>query len=257
MKQHVLYFAYGSNMNPVQMKERCPGSKTLGAAVLRNYRLTERRYADIDRAPGSTVHGVLYEITPDDLKELNRREGYPSIYTHLEVEVEYDGGVRMALTYEMTPATKEERDGTPYSGEYRKRCSDGAEFHHVPNEFATVNIIAYGTLMTGEPNHGFCRNAVRITPCIIRGALYDTGYGFPAFVPEGDAPVRAELIQIPVEDWPDVDRLEGCPDFYRREFNAAELADGSTAGGWVYIMNRLPARAEFIASGDWKNREDV
>ena len=73
----------------------------------------------------------------------------------------------------------------------------------------TVKLIVYGTLMSGERNHGFCRNAVSITPCTVTGTLYDTGYGFPAFLPEGDSVVKAELIEIPFEDWEAVDRLEG------------------------------------------------
>ena len=55
----------------------------------------------------------------------------------------------------------------------------------------TVKLIVYGTLMSGERNHRFCRNAVSINPCTITGTLYDTGYGFPAFVPEGDSVVKA------------------------------------------------------------------
>ena len=73
----------------------------------------------------------------------------------------------------------------------------------------TVKLIVYGTLMSGESNHRFCRNAVSITPCTVTGTLYDTGYGFPAFVPEGENMVAAELIEIPFEDWEAVDRLEG------------------------------------------------
>lgn len=73
----------------------------------------------------------------------------------------------------------------------------------------TVQIIAYGTLMTGECNHRYCRNAVSIQPCTIKGTIYDTGWHFPAFRPEGDNTVHAELIEIPIADWPAVDRLEG------------------------------------------------
>ena len=75
----------------------------------------------------------------------------------------------------------------------------------------TVQIIAYGTLMTGERNHCFCRNAVSIRPCVVTGTLYDTGYGFPAYMPAGSTQVKAELMEIPMEDWAAVDRLEGYP----------------------------------------------
>ena len=116
----------------------------------------------------------------------------------------------------------------------------------------TVKLIVYGTLMSGERNHRFCRNAVNITPCSITGSLYDTGYGFPAFVPEGENMVAAELIEIPFEDWEAVDRLEGYPRLYDRLMFPAKLADGTDTSGWVYVMHNLPEMAQVIESGSWK-----
>ena len=116
----------------------------------------------------------------------------------------------------------------------------------------TVKLIVYGTLMSGESNHRFCRNAVNITPCTITGTLYDTGYGFPAFVPEGENMVAAELIEIPFEDWEAVDRLEGYPRLYDRLMFSAKLADGTDTTGWVYVMHNLPEMAQVIESGSWK-----
>ena len=120
----------------------------------------------------------------------------------------------------------------------------------------TVQIIAYGTLMTGERNHHFCRTAVSIQPCTITGTIYDTGWGFPAFRPEGNATVRGELMEIPIADWPAVDQLEGYPRLYDRMLVPATLEDGGTVKAWVYVMNNIPTQARVIASGDWKNRED-
>ena len=116
----------------------------------------------------------------------------------------------------------------------------------------TVKLIVYGTLMSGERNHRFCRNAVSITPCSITGTLYDTGYGFPAFVPEGENTIAAELIEIPFEDWESVDRLEGYPRLYDRLMFPAKLTDGTDTTGWVYVMHNLPEMAQIIESGNWK-----
>ena len=116
----------------------------------------------------------------------------------------------------------------------------------------TVKLIVYGTLMSGERNHHFCRNAISITPFAVTSTLYDTGYGFPAFVPDGDGVVQAELIEIPIVDWADVDRLEGYPRLYDRQLLQATLVDGGEATGWVYIMNSLPEGAKVIESGNWK-----
>lgn len=119
----------------------------------------------------------------------------------------------------------------------------------------TVKLIVYGTLMTGELNHRFCDGAVSIEPCKITGTLYDTGHGYPAFKPEGDYEVAAELVEIPIEDWKNVDNLEGYPRLYDRKVILAKCNAGREVEGWVYIMNRLPERAKVIESGSWKERK--
>ena len=116
----------------------------------------------------------------------------------------------------------------------------------------TVKLIVYGTLMSGERNHCFCRSAVSIIPCTVTGTLYDTGCGFPAFQSEGNTTVNAELIELPIADWAAVDRLEGYPRLYDRQLFTCTLSDGTTDTGWIYIMNNLPPMAKVIKSGDWK-----
>ena len=135
MKDLILYFAYGSNMNPMRMARRCPGSKVVGSAILRNYRITERLYADIDFQEGSSVSGVLYLITERHLRTLDACEGYPKIYRRIWLEVEYGGETYLAVTYEMSIETKAARDGKPYSEDYRALCSEGAKAHKIKNNF--------------------------------------------------------------------------------------------------------------------------
>jgi len=117
----------------------------------------------------------------------------------------------------------------------------------------TVRIVAYGTLMSGECNHPVCGKDCRITPCVIEGTLFDTLRGYPAFVP-GKGTVAAELIEIPIEVWPEIDALEEYPTLYDRQLIAVKLPDQSTAEAWVYVMRQLPAAAVPIASGDWRKR---
>ena len=118
----------------------------------------------------------------------------------------------------------------------------------------TVFIAAYGTLRSGERNARFCKRAVSRREAATVGTLYDTGWGFPAFVPEGNSLVTVELIEIPISEWADVDRLEGYPRLYDRKLMDFELPDGSTIQAWIYIMNELPPQAKVISSGDWKSR---
>ena len=135
MKNLILYLAYGSNMLPERMMRRCPGATALGVARLPNYRLAERLYADIDFSEGESVFGVLYLISERDMRSLDAYEGYPKVYRREWLEVEYKGDSYTALTYEMSAATKAAREGQPYPEDYRRMCSTGARFYHVPNKF--------------------------------------------------------------------------------------------------------------------------
>ena len=116
----------------------------------------------------------------------------------------------------------------------------------------TVKLIVYGTLMSGERNHKFCKNALSIEPCTVTVTLYDNGCGFPAFQPEGENTIHAELIEIPLRDWFAIDRLEGYPKLYDRQLYPCTLSDGTTDSGWIYIMHTLPSAASIIENGSWK-----
>ena len=132
----LLYFAYGSNLNVGQMKQRCPDSAGVSTAVLNGWKIAERTYADIEKCPGECVNGALYEISENDLAALDHYEGYPEYYTRKEVMVTDNfGRYRKALVYIMTEECKR-RDHGSYSERYRKICSDGAEFLGIPNAFA-------------------------------------------------------------------------------------------------------------------------
>ena len=135
MNTMYLYFAYGSNMNPARMAKRCPGAIDLGGAVLRNHRVVERLYADIDFEEGTDMQGVLYVITEEHLRKLDRFEGYPSVYRRIWVDVEFEDCVYQAVTYEMAWQTKVARDRIKYPEEYRLLCSSGARVHNIKNNF--------------------------------------------------------------------------------------------------------------------------
>ena len=119
------YFAYGSNLLPARLLQRCPTAVPYAPAILPNYRLTERLYADVDYAPGKQVHGFVYLLRAHDV-----------IYRRYTVDVILgDGTALPALIYEMTPKTKEIRNRLPYPEEYRKICREGANLHRIKNHF--------------------------------------------------------------------------------------------------------------------------
>ena len=71
------YFAYGSNLNTKQFKARCPNSRYVGNAVLRNYEfiIASRGFATVIPCRGSRVEGCLCELTTADERTLDRCEG--------------------------------------------------------------------------------------------------------------------------------------------------------------------------------------
>ena len=110
--------------------------RTWGPAVLRDYRLVERHYADIDYEPGAVVYGVVYLIGPEQLARLDRFEGYPTIYRRHWVQVEFGNTLAKALVYEMTKETKVRRQGLAYPAGYRRLCAEGAQSHGLPDVFS-------------------------------------------------------------------------------------------------------------------------
>lgn len=254
----MLYFAYGSNMNPQRAAKRMPDARAVGIGILHGWRLVERLYADIEPADGQSVIGVLYQVSGNDLVRLDRCEGYPHIYCRKTVTVDCGDFKVIAQTYHMNAATRRERNGIPYPEHYRKICSAGADVHHIPNQYrrklkmrkGNIYVAVYGTLMTGERNYRFGAGAVRRIPCFITGALYDTGYGYPAFSPDGVSAIRAELLEVSPAVLAQMDTLEGYPRLYRRETIAVRTSAG-TVEAQIYVMNRLPENAVPIISGDW------
>ena len=99
----ILYFAYGSNMDLVQMADRCPNSATIGTAELPFHRFMINSYggATVVPDPASAVHGLLWNITEEDERALDRYEGVRrGIYRRDFVDVVLpDGRKARALIY--------------------------------------------------------------------------------------------------------------------------------------------------------------
>ena len=114
-------------------------------------------------------------------------------------------------------------------------------------------VFVYGTLLTDERNARWARDARRVAAWT-NGNIYDTGYGFPAFVKDGETKIVGELLTVNDDGFASMDRLEGYPRLYRREQIDVFTARGGRHRAWVYIMNELPKTAKLIEGGDWRNR---
>ena len=118
------YFAYASNLDKKQMKERCPDSQPLFPATLPNYkliflgwsRLWKGGVASIQRSQGGKVPGGVYEISDNDLRHLDKYEGYPADYNRIKVIVfDEDGTAIEALTYIKTSREAENKPSKEYA----------------------------------------------------------------------------------------------------------------------------------------------
>ena len=135
----MLYFAYGSNMDPEQMAERTPGARSLGAARLAGYRLTFTRdspawgggVGHIEADSGFEVWGVLWDLTDEHFAALDHYEGIDiGAYVRDVVTVSFDGHDVEAQVYFAVP-----RGFKPPSKKYLSALIRGAEAHGCPEEY--------------------------------------------------------------------------------------------------------------------------
>jgi phage replication-related protein YjqB (UPF0714/DUF867 family) len=126
------YFAYGSNLCVRQMTRRCPDADDPRPAVLtdHDWLINERGVATVEPVAGSEVHGVLWQVSDDDLNILDSAEGVPVRYRRDRLTVHTDGGPSPAWVYidhRVTP-------GPPRPG-YLPRIIDGAIHHGLPQRW--------------------------------------------------------------------------------------------------------------------------
>lgn len=81
----LLYFAYGSNMDPVQIRRRCPSARFVNIARLADHKLAFSRrsvrrrsgVADVVPAVGDAVWGIVYRLlSVRDIEILDAAEGF-------------------------------------------------------------------------------------------------------------------------------------------------------------------------------------
>lgn len=99
------YLAYGANMNKKIMQFRCPDAKLLGTGELENFRLMFKgempySYATIEEWNGFKVPYVLWEITLEDEKKLDKFEGFPIHYQKRSAVLEFCNEKIIAMFYQ-------------------------------------------------------------------------------------------------------------------------------------------------------------
>ena len=121
------YVAYGSNLNLEQMAYRCPDATVVGKGIVENYGLKYRgsktgAYATIIKEKGKHVPVLVWKISPNDERNLDRYEGFPTFYYKKNVAVKMANGEKLnAMVYIMFDEAK---PGTP-SNYYMRTIYDG------------------------------------------------------------------------------------------------------------------------------------
>lgn len=127
-------------------------------------------------------------------------------------------------------------------------------------------VFVYGTLRSGQPNHGWLGSSDRVGglwSTVDRYRMRDLG-AFPAaehITGEPGAPGRGlvgEVYRVDVETGWALDRLEGNGQLYRRAVRTVTRpgSDGAPVWrhAWVFEIVRPRPDAPVIDSGDWLDR---
>ena len=106
MEKRKKYIAYGSNLNLEQMARRCPTAKVIGAGEIRDHELLFRGYpksavATVEPKKGASVPVLIWEIGPEDERNLDIYEGYPRLYGKVNLEVQMENSSESIMAYTM------------------------------------------------------------------------------------------------------------------------------------------------------------
>jgi gamma-glutamylcyclotransferase (GGCT)/AIG2-like uncharacterized protein YtfP len=134
-----IYAAYGSNMDPAQMAQRCPHSPRRGTGWLEDWRLTfggedlgwEGALATVVEAQREHVFVALYELTDADEAELDRWDGATlGFYRKSKVRVDTEDGDVLAWLYVLN-----DYEGGLPSARYLGILADAAEKAGAPADY--------------------------------------------------------------------------------------------------------------------------
>jgi gamma-glutamylcyclotransferase (GGCT)/AIG2-like uncharacterized protein YtfP len=145
----MLYFAYGSNLDPQQLHQRCPSARFVTVAKLPDHRLAFTRYAKdrgcgtCDGVPetGQGIWGVVFDISEEDLRRMDKSEGYqpgrPSnenAYIREQRKVLRDGKQGQPVLVWLYFANREPNPPLPNAA-YKKQLVDGAKYWGLPEAY--------------------------------------------------------------------------------------------------------------------------
>ncbi len=136
------YFSYGSNLKFTQLKKRCPSAEIFSKAKKHNHKLcfpivSKKRenmgVASIKRSRGNAVEGVIYRISNNDLKALDKFEANGHRYARKKVFV-YISKSKIMLVWTYV-AISDHLENHPPSDSYLALIISGAKEHDLSNSY--------------------------------------------------------------------------------------------------------------------------
>lgn len=136
------YFAYGSNLHPLRLRERVPSARLIAPVELTGYRLKFHKRGRDDSgkcnlfpsgAACDRVHGALYELAVAHKPVLDRYEGVGNGYRHHSLRLSCLGGSGVCYTY-LAQAGHIDEGLRPYQW-YKELVVLGAEHLGLPLEY--------------------------------------------------------------------------------------------------------------------------
>jgi gamma-glutamylcyclotransferase (GGCT)/AIG2-like uncharacterized protein YtfP len=134
-----LYAAFGSNLDPEQMRMRCPHSPSRGSGWLEGWRLTfggedlgwEGSLATVVEEPDHRVFVMLYDVNSQDESTLDEIEfASTGLYNKIRVRVHTLDGVQLAWLYVL-----DGYEGGLPSARYLGVMADAAEGAGAPDDY--------------------------------------------------------------------------------------------------------------------------
>ena len=149
----IYYFAYGSNMNVARMIERVGEFTIIGRGVLIDYQLAFNKialgkigegYANVMASSGDLVEGVIYQF--DEIRKLDKPEGYPIHYDRKLMTISIDDGFVQAWVY--LARSSRISEGLKPSKSYLDHILLGKEYLSEAYFQKLVEIYKYGSLIS-------------------------------------------------------------------------------------------------------------
>ncbi len=274
------YFAYGSNLDYDDWSLWCSrknanpeGLVEYKRAFLPGFTVKYSHYSS-GREGGAAnlypvtnnlvgTYGALFQIDENCLELLDSKEGHPSHYQRINVEVLDDDGKSLdAITY--ISKKYDSNDFFLPTEKYHNLIHNGMQRRNMPVndiELAKQNldnsdcgfIIAYGTLKKGMEREQIMPGEF-VSNGKIKGDLYDLG-PFPGLL-DGDGEVMCEIYysRNMESDIGFLDQIEGTnliPPLYERKLIPVECDDGKLRFGICYFYCGDVAGYALISNGIW------